>query len=110
MGLAVVRQHAAVVHLVDVIAGENDHVRGLLAPDRINILVDGVGGAHVPVGPGPLHRRHQLKELAQLLGHNARPAFADVPVQRLSALYCVRIYTRRRPELMQLESVMSMMR
>ena len=27
-----------------------------------------------------------------------------------SALYCVRMYTRRRPELMQFDSVMSMMR
>ncbi len=64
------------------VAGEDDHVLGLLAADGVDVLVDGIGGAHVPVGAGALHGRHQLKELAQLLGHNARPAFADVPVER----------------------------
>ena len=82
VGLLVVVQHAAVVHLVDVVAAEDDHVLGLLAADRIDVLVHRVGRAHVPVGAGALHGRHQLEELAQLLRHNARPAFADVPVQR----------------------------
>jgi hypothetical protein len=78
----VVLQHAAVVHLVDVVAGEDDHVLGLLAADRVDVLVDRVGGAHIPVGAGALHGRQQLEELAQFLRHNARPPFADVPVQR----------------------------
>ena len=82
VGLLVVMQHPAVVHLVDLVAGENDHVPGLFAADGIDILVDRVGRAHVPVGAGALRRRQQLEELAQLLGHNARPAFADVPVER----------------------------
>ena len=48
---------------------------------------------------------------------NSPSSCATIPVQpsricrfRLSALYCVRMYTRRSPELMQFESVMSMMR
>ena len=61
---------------------QDDHVLGLLAADRVDVLIDRVGGAHVPVGAGALHGRQQLKELAQLLGHDAGPAFADVPVER----------------------------
>jgi hypothetical protein len=57
-------------------------VLGLFAADRVDVLVNGIGRAHVPVGARPLHRRHQLIELAQLLRHNPRPPFADVPVQR----------------------------
>ena len=42
-------QHLRVVHLVDVIAGQDDHVPRVLAHDRVEVLVDGVGGAQVPV-------------------------------------------------------------
>ena len=55
---------------------------GLLAADGINVLVDRVGGAHVPGGAGALHGRQNLEELAQLLRHNAGPAFTNVAVQR----------------------------
>ena len=82
LGLLVVLQHAAVVHLVDVVAGKDDHVLRLLAADGVDVLVDGVGGAHVPVGAGALHGRHELEELAEFLRHDAGPAFADVPVER----------------------------
>ena len=79
---SMVVQHAAVVHLVDVVAAQDDHVRRLFAADRVDVLIDRIGGAHVPVGAGALHGRQQLKELAQLLRHDAGPAFADVPVER----------------------------
>ena len=80
--LLVVLEHAAVVHLVDVVAGEDDHVLGLLAADGVDVLIDRVGGAHVPVGAGALHGRQQLEELAEFLGDNAGPSFADMPVER----------------------------
>jgi hypothetical protein len=64
-----------------VVAGEDDDVFGLLGADRIDVLVDRVGGAHVPVGAGALHGRHDLKELAQLLRHDAGPAFADMAIE-----------------------------
>ena len=79
--LHVVRQHAAVVHLVDVVARQNNHVLRLLAADRVDILVHRVRRPHVPVRAGPLHGRHQFKELAQFLRHNPRPPLADMPVQ-----------------------------
>ena len=78
----VVLQHAAVIHLVDVVAAEDDHVLGLFAADGIDVLIDRIRGAHVPVGAGALHGRQQFKELAQFLRHDARPAFADMTVER----------------------------
>jgi len=38
-------EHAAVVHLVDVVAGEDEDVTRLLSTDGIDVLVDSVGGA-----------------------------------------------------------------
>ena len=74
-------QHQPVVHLVDVVAGEDQHVLGLLGADGVDVLVDGVGGAQVPVLAHPLHGRQDLDELAQVAGHDV-PALADVAVQR----------------------------
>ena len=55
--------------------------RGLFAHDRIEVLVDRVGRALIPVLAHALLRRQDLDELAELLGHDA-PAHADVPVER----------------------------
>ena len=80
--LLVVGEHTAVVHLVDVVAGEDDHVLWLFAADGIDVLVNGIGVPHVPVGAGALHGGQEFKELAQFLGYNPRPAFTDVAVER----------------------------
>ena len=77
----VLLEHLAVVHLVDVVAGKNEHVLGLLGADGVDVLVNGVGGAHVPVVAHALHGRQDLDELAHLAGHDV-PAFADVAVER----------------------------
>ena len=77
----VLLEHLAVVHLVDVVAGKNEDVLGLLGADGVDVLVNGVGGAHVPVVADALHGRQDLDELAQLAGHDV-PAFADVAVER----------------------------
>src|SRR5208282_2879563 len=80
--LIVVLEHPAVVHFVDVVAGKNDDMRRLLAADRIDVLVNRVGGAHVPVAPRALGRRQQLVELAEFLADDAGPSFADVAIER----------------------------
>ena len=54
--LAVEAQHLRVVHLVDVVAGQHDQVPRVLAQDRVEVLVDRVGGAEVPVLADPLLR------------------------------------------------------
>ena len=74
-------QHLPVIHLVDVIAGQDDDVARVLAGDRIEVLIDGVGRALVPVLADALLRRDDLDELAELLRHDA-PALPDVPVER----------------------------
>ena len=80
-GVDMLPEHAAVVHLVDVVAGEDEDVFGLLGADGVDVLVDGVGGAHVPVGADALHGGQDLDELAELLGDDAGPAFADVAIE-----------------------------
>ena len=80
--LDVVLEHSSVVHLVNLVALKDDHALRLLGTDGVDVLVDGVGGAHVPVGAGALHGGKKLKELAQFGGDNAGPAFADMAVER----------------------------
>jgi hypothetical protein len=43
-GVDMLAEHLAVVHLVDVVAGEDEDVPGLLGADGVDVLVDGVGG------------------------------------------------------------------
>ncbi|MND93382.1 hypothetical protein D3C80_855680 [compost metagenome] len=43
-------QHAPIVHLVDVVAGDDQHVLGVAAVDEVQVLVNRIGGALVPLG------------------------------------------------------------
>ena len=45
-------QHRLVVHLVDVVAGENDDVVRTVALDDVDVLIHRIGGAGVPLGFG----------------------------------------------------------
>jgi hypothetical protein len=81
-GVFVLLEHLAVVHFVDVIAAEDDDVPGLFGADRVDVLVDGIGGALIPVFADTLHRRQNLNEFAEFLSDGAGPAFADVAVER----------------------------
>ena len=74
--------HEVVIHLVDVIAGEDEHILGLLATDGIDVLVHRICSAHIPVLADTLHRWQDLNKLAQFAGHNRAPAFTDVAVER----------------------------
>ena len=72
--------HLAVIHFVDVIAGKNEDVLGLLGADGINVLVNRVGCALIPLVADPLHGRKHFDELSDFAAENV-PAFADVAVQ-----------------------------
>ena len=74
-------QHLRVVHLVDVVAREHDDVARRLARDRVEVLIDGVGRAEIPVLADPLLRRQDLDELAELLRDDV-PPHPDVTVER----------------------------
>src|SRR4029077_6920902 len=73
--------HELVIHFVNVIAGEDDHMLTLLAADGINILVNGVGCTQVPVFAYALHGRQDFNEFTQLARHHGAPAFTDVAIQ-----------------------------
>jgi hypothetical protein len=78
----VLLEHEGVVHLVDVVAGEDEDVLGLFRADGVDVLEDGVGGALVPGLGDALHGRKDLDELAEFRGDDGSPAFADVAIQR----------------------------
>ncbi len=79
--LAMERHHARVVHLVDVIAREDQQVPRIFPHDRVEVLVDRVRRAQIPVFADALLRAEDLDELAELVGHHA-PAHADVAAER----------------------------
>ncbi len=48
MVFLVVGNHGGIVHPVDVVAGENQHIVGIIAVNEVDVLVDGVGSALIP--------------------------------------------------------------
>ena len=53
----VISEHGTVVHLVDVVTGENQHILRVMGADDIDVLENGVGGAGIPGGLDTLLRR-----------------------------------------------------
>ena len=80
-------EHLAVVHLVDVVAGEDQGMLGRFGLDALDVLEDGVGGALVPVLVHPLHGRNDFDVLAQF-GREDVPAVADVADQFQGLVLC----------------------
>ena len=74
----VLLQHQLVVHLVDVVAGEDDHELGLVVGDDVEVLVDRVGGALVPLGLGDALRGGEDVEALVALGAEEVPAALQV--------------------------------
>ena len=70
-----------VVHLVDVIAGEHDHQPWGRHLQRIDVLVDGVGSAEIPVVIDPLLRREHVEELAEVAAEQPMPSQIQVAVE-----------------------------
>ncbi len=73
--------HLAHVHLVHVVAAEDDHVVRLLVGDDVERLVDGVGRALEPGRAGALLRRHHLD--VEIEERRQAPAARDVRVERV---------------------------
>jgi hypothetical protein len=72
--------HLAVIHFVNVIAGKNEDVFGLLGADGINILVNRVSRALIPLIADPLHGGKNFDKLSDFAAENV-PAFADVAIE-----------------------------
>src|SRR5207245_5029696 len=78
-GVHVLLEHLGVIHLVDVIAGENENEFGALAANGINVLVHGVGGTLIPLLGDAHLRRKDLDVIAE--AGERRPTGANVAVQ-----------------------------
>jgi hypothetical protein len=64
--LFVEREQRPVVHLVDVVAGQDQHRLGAVLLNDVEILINGIGRAAVPNFAELLLRRHDIDELAEL--------------------------------------------
>ena len=84
-------EHSAVVHLVNVVAGEHQHVLRRVPVQERQVLEDGVGGAAVPGFGHLLLRRQQFDELLEAAVEET-PAVLDVANQ------AVRLVLRRHPD------------
>ena len=73
-------QQFAVVHAVDVVAREDQHPLGLAPFQQVDVLVDRVGGALVPLLADPVLGRDAVEELVRLVAEDV-PAALQVLVQ-----------------------------
>ena len=74
-------EHQRIVLLVDVVARQHDDVRRMMVADDVDVLVDRVRGATIPVLlVDPLLRRQELDELVHLPAEEA-PALLQVTQQ-----------------------------
>jgi hypothetical protein len=90
----VVLQHPPVVHLVDVVAREDQDALLPLRLDRVEVLGDGVGGAEVPALLGRALRRERRDELREAARQEV-PAEPQVVLERARTVLRQR---RSRPE------------
>ena len=70
-----------VVHLVDVVAGEHDHQPGSRHLEGVDVLVDGIGRAEIPILVHPLLRRQHVEKLAKIPTEEPVPANVDVAIE-----------------------------
>ena len=83
---------------------------GLVVGDDVEVLVDRVGGALVPLGLGDALAGGQDVEALVALGAEEVPAALQVADQAECALYWVATPMRRMPELSAFDSAKSMIR
>ena len=79
--LLVEADHSGVVHLVDVVAREDQHVIRIVAVNKSYILIDGVGRALVPFGVLALGVGRQHLHAAVRIVQTPRLAVADVLIE-----------------------------
>src|SRR5208283_2707934 len=78
-GIDVLLEHSGVVHLVDMVAGKDEDKLGALAADGVNILINGVGSALVPLLRHAHLRGKHLDEFAE--AHQRGPPGANVAIE-----------------------------
>ena len=86
--LDVLLQHLLVIHLVDVIAREQHDELRRVARDDIDVLVNRIGGARVPLRFRDALTRRQNIETLVALGAKEVPAALQVPDQAMRFVLC----------------------
>ena len=80
--VVMVLEHRGIVHSVDVIARENQHIFGAASLQQIQVLIDGVGGAAVPPFTGP-HLRGDGRDVFLQFGVVNGPSITQVLLERV---------------------------
>src|SRR4029077_5907361 len=75
-------EHLRIVHLVDMVAGEDEHIVRLFIVEQKKVLIDRVGGTLVPFFADPLLGWNRGDEFAEF-GVKDVPARANVTVERV---------------------------
>jgi len=81
-GLDVILEHVAVVHLVNVVSGQDHDVIALHLLQELEVLGDGVGRASVPAALAPVLGRSRHDELGEPAGEEV-PGQAQVLLERV---------------------------
>ena len=81
LALDVLLDHRAIVHLVDMVAGQHDHPARRVPLEDVEVLIDSVGGAGVPLVVGGALARRQDVEALVARGTQEAPALLQVPDQ-----------------------------
>ena len=102
-------QHGLVVHLIDVIAGEDDDITRIVTFDDVDVLIHGVRGAEIPFVLGDALAAGSISKLSLRSGRKKFQPRCRWRI-RLCALYCVATAMRRMPEFTRWTSAKSMMR
>ena len=77
---AVFLEEQRIVHLVDVIAGEDEDIRRVRLLDGVDVLVDGVCGSAIPEFAQTLLRRQDIDEFTEFPAEES-PRAVDVPIE-----------------------------
>ncbi len=77
----VVLDHRTIVHLVDMIAGQDHDVAGAFLLQGVDVLVHGVRGTLIPVLVDALLGRDDVDEFVQFTAEEPPPTQVDVAVQ-----------------------------
>ena len=80
-------EHGAVIHFIDVIPGQDQHIFGVVGADNVDVLVNRIRGSRIPGGFQALLRRQQFHELSEFTAHKA-PAALDVLDQAVGLVLC----------------------
>jgi hypothetical protein len=63
-----------------VVAGKDQNILAGLTPERVKVLVSGVGGSLIPMFSHPPHGGKNLQELTQFI-REYTPTLAQVPIK-----------------------------